>query len=174
MTPPLVHGYDPAWIDWFGEIERRLDPCFEAGARAIEHVGSTSIPGLAAKPIIDIVIVIEPGAFTTVREALARLGYEHRGDQGVPAREVFKIPDPGLAASLPAHHLYVCEERAPPLRSHRIFRDFLRERPRRVEELSLQKLEAARRAGHDRKVYMALKAPAYAQVIAEALLLLDD
>jgi len=96
------------------------------------------------------------------------------GDQEVEGREVFKIRDSAFETTLPAHHLYVCEEGAPPLRSHRLFRDFLRARPAHVAALSLEKIEAAERADHDRKLYMDLKAPAYARIIAEALLLLDD
>jgi GrpB-like predicted nucleotidyltransferase (UPF0157 family) len=174
MTSPLVVDYDPAWRDRFEELRTRLSPCLDAGALAIEHVGSTAVPGLASKPIIDADIVTRPGGFDAVHAALRALGYEHRGDQGVPEREVFKLIDRGLEASLPKHHLYVCEEGSPPLRSHRMYRDFLRSRPDLVEALSADKRDAAERAGQDREIYMELKAPAYARIVAAAILAADE
>lgn len=174
MTAPLVVDYDPAWRDEFEELRMRLSPCLGAGALDIEHVGSTAVPGLASKPIIDVNVVIRPGGFQPVHAVLRSLGYAHRGDQGVPEREVFKLVDPGLETTVPRHHLYVCEEGSPPLRSHRMYRDFLRSRPDLVESLSADKRDAAERAGHDRKVYMELKAPAYARIIAAAILAMDD
>jgi GrpB-like predicted nucleotidyltransferase (UPF0157 family) len=173
MIRPLVRPYDEAWVGWFRQLERRLEPCLDAGAQHVEHVGSTSIRGMAAKPIIDLDIVIAPGTFESVRVVLEQLGYEHRGDQDVEGREVFKIVDPAIDAALPPHHLYVCEEGSAPLASHRLFREFLASRPDRVSELSTQKLDAAARADHDREVYMDLKAPAYAGIIAEAILVRD-
>ena len=170
MTDPLVRPHDPLWADRFDELRERLRPCLDVGAIAIEHVGSTAVPGLAAKPIVDIDIVTRPGRFEAVREVLGDLGYRHVGDQGVPGREVFKPADPSREAELPRHHLYVCDEDSPPLRSHRMFRDYLRSRPERVRALSTEKMEAAERAGQDRKVYMEMKAPAYARIVAAAIL----
>jgi len=173
VTSPLVHPHDPAWIERFRELADWLSPCLEAGAIGIEHFGSTSVPGLAAKPVIDIHIVIPSGGFAAVCRVLETLGYEHRGDQGVEQREVFKLIDPEASGPLPTHHLYVCEEGCPPLRSHRMFRDFLRSRPDLVQDLSAAKMEAAERAEHDRKRYQDLKSPAYATVVAQAILALD-
>lgn len=174
VTGPLVHPHDPAWTDWFTELRRRLRPCLHVGATSIEHVGSTAVPGLAAKPVVDIDIVTGPGGLDAVREVLNGLGYRHVGDQGVPGREVFKLTDASLEADLPRHHLYVCEEGSAALRSHRMFRDYLRSRPERVKALSAEKVDAAERAGHDRKAYMELKAPAYARLVAAAILVGGD
>ena len=71
---------------------------------AIEHIGSTSVPGLAAKPIIDLDVLLASAAYLpeTIRR-LATLGYEHEGDLGIAGREAFRTPP-----SLFAHHLYVC------------------------------------------------------------------
>ena len=71
---------------------------------AIEHVGSTSVPGLAAKPIIDLDVLLASAAYLpeTIRR-LATLGHEHQGDLGIAGREAFRAPP-----TLFAHHLYVC------------------------------------------------------------------
>lgn len=80
-------------------------------AMRIEHVGSTSVPGLAAKPILDIDVVIEsreklPAAI----ERLATLGYEHEGDHNVAGREAFRPGEGTTPRTWPAHHLYVCAQ----------------------------------------------------------------
>ena len=84
-------------------------------AQHIEHIGSTAVPGLAAKPIIDIDVVIENDALLpAVITSLAELGYTHAGDQGIPGRQAFKrqgeyVPFvPGALHPWIDHHLYVC------------------------------------------------------------------
>jgi len=101
-----VIEYDPRWPELFAQIRDRVWPaCSEAGAVAIEHIGSTSVPGLAAKPVIDLDLVIRAEAdLAPVRSALARLRYRDRGDLGVPSRYAFHAPaEPAIH-----HNLYVC------------------------------------------------------------------
>jgi GrpB-like predicted nucleotidyltransferase (UPF0157 family) len=122
-----VVEYDPRWPGLFAQIRDRVWPaCHAAGALAIEHVGSTSVPGLAAKPVIDLDVVIRTEAdLPPVRAALAGLGYRFRGDLGVPRRYAFHAPDePAIR-----HHLYVCVTGSTALRNHRFVRDSLRADP---------------------------------------------
>ena len=96
-----------------------------------EHVGSTSVPGLAAKPIVDLDVVI---ATTAVIQRLAGLGYLHQGDRDVPGRESFGAPDrdirrDGTGRTWPVHHLNVCAQNAVELQRHLAFRDYLRAHP---------------------------------------------
>src|SRR5262245_51865013 len=94
-------------------------------AVTIEHVGSTAVPGLAAKPIIDMDVVIRSRSdLPAVITRLATLGYQHQGDLGIPDREAFR-PPPGL----PPHHLYVCLAGCAALRNHITLRDHLRSHP---------------------------------------------
>ncbi len=91
-------------------------------ALSVEHVGSTAVPGLAAKPIIDIDVVVD--SRDKVPEAIARLGalgYVHRGNLGIEDRDAFTSPE-----GLPAHHLYVCLQGSAALANHLALRDFLR------------------------------------------------
>ena len=88
----LIHEYSPGWEENFQNIKAILVDALSGLRIGIEHVGSTAIPGLAAKPIIDIDIVFNaPIDFGPVKERLAGLGYFHNGDQGIPGREAFGV-----------------------------------------------------------------------------------
>lgn len=118
-----VVDYDPAWPAHFETLRPTIWSAVGAVAIAIEHVGSTSVPGLAAKPIIDIDVVVATAADVPVAvERLATLGYEHRGNLGVDGREAFNGP-PGP----PRHHLYVCVQGGAALVNHLMLRSFLRQ-----------------------------------------------
>lgn len=90
-------------------------------AAAIEHVGSTAVPGLAAKPIIDMDVLLGSATdLPLVIAQLASVGYQHRGDLGVTGREAFRAPPNDLP-----HHLYVCPPRSPEYMRHISFRGYL-------------------------------------------------
>ena len=124
--PIEVVDYDSAWPLLFADIAERVQAAFADGPLTrIEHVGSTSVPGLPAKPIIDIDVVIPSRADLPDAVArLAMLGYVHQGDLGITSRESFKRP-----IGTPPHNLYVCAEDSPELRRHLAFRDHLRAHP---------------------------------------------
>ena len=139
---------------------------------AVEHVGSTAVPGMAAKPIIDIDIVMHDGKFEAIKKRLVAAGYEYRGDQGVPGCESFRLTDPGLKQALPEHHLYALAEDAEELSRHRAFRDFLISDPKWREKLSTHKLEIASGLGDsrdDREAYQTAKEAMVLEVIALAM-----
>ena len=109
---------------------------------AIEHVGSTSVPGLSAKPIIGIDVVIESyDVFHDVVKALKAGGYEHEGNLGIPEREAFRYEG---KEHLQKHHLYVCPANSRELHRHLNFRDYLRQHPDAAAEYGRIKEEAAR------------------------------
>jgi GrpB-like predicted nucleotidyltransferase (UPF0157 family) len=132
-------------------------------ALRIEHVGSTAVPDLLAKRILDIDIVMQDySVFPQIVSALESLGYEHRGDQGISQREVFKLTGATtpIAASQKVfmpHHLYVCPASSLELRRHICFRDVLRARPDLRGEYAAIKISIARRAGGDRRIYAEIK-----------------
>src|SRR5882762_9128870 len=100
----VVVDYDPSWPGTFETLKSRVLPVVGTVALAVEHVGSTAVPGLAAKPIIDMDVIVATSAHVTLAiERLATLGYVHRGNLGIADREAFESPK-GLAP----HHLYVC------------------------------------------------------------------
>lgn len=119
-----MEDYDPAWPDVFEALRARIWPAVSDIAVSIHHVGSTAVPGLAAKPIVDIDVVVPRGLVDDGIARLASLGYEHRGDLGIPDREAFTAPD-----GLPRHHLYLCSRDSEALANHLAVRDALRGSP---------------------------------------------
>jgi GrpB-like predicted nucleotidyltransferase (UPF0157 family) len=136
-----VVDYDPAWPDRFAAIRDRIAPALGPIA-VIEHVGSTAVPGLAAKPVIDIdVVVPDSAAIPAAIKALEGLGYEHLGELGVRDREAFRRP-PGTER----HNLYVCPAGGEGLRNHLALRDHLRSHPEAVEAYGALKRRLATEA----------------------------
>lgn len=147
--PVVVAGWDPAWEQTFAAIRTRVAAALGDAAVGIEHVGSTAVSGLDAKPIIDIDVVVRNEG--DVAEAIARLatiGYEHLGDLGIIGREAFRAP-----AGSPAQHLFVCPASSAELRAHLIFRDALRTRPALAATYAALKHELAARYRDDRDAY---------------------
>ena len=143
----VVVPYDEKWKLHFEEIAKEVHAALGELALSIEHVGSTSVPGLSAKPIIDIDVVIEDESkLDAVVGALAKIGYHHEGNYGIPGREAFGYEG---KTHLMKHHLYVCPKDSPELCRHLSFRDYLRAHPEAVQEYSRIKEEAARLFPHD-------------------------
>ena len=137
-----VLPYDPQWKENFQTIRQELSLALNGLALRIEHVGSTSVEGLAAKPIIDIDVVISDHMpLETVVAALSTIGYQHEGDLGIPQREAFRYDG---KHHLQEHHLYVCPESSPELRRHIAFRDYLRSHPEAAAEYGRIKMDAAK------------------------------
>lgn len=125
MPEIVVVDYCEAWPREFQTLRTRLWAALNDIALAIEHVGSTAVPGLAAKPILDVSVVVPtaPGVLAAIQR-LAGLDYVHRGNLGIAGREAFFSP----AGSSP-HHLYVCPQGCAALRNHLAVRDYLRSHP---------------------------------------------
>ena len=152
-----VLPYDRAWKKAFEAIKQELEQALGDSIIGIEHVGSTSVEGLSAKPCIDIdVIIPDYSVFDTVVERLAAIGYIHEGNLGIPDREAFKYFD---KPHLMKHHLYVCPQSSEELRRHITFRDFLRANPDAAKKYGLVKETAARLYPDDIDQYIAYKSP---------------
>jgi GrpB-like predicted nucleotidyltransferase (UPF0157 family) len=133
-----------------------VSPALHDVALAIEHVGSTSVPGLWAKPIVDVdVIVADDAAVALAITRLAGIGYVHRDDAGLTGREAFEAPrdDP----TLPPQHLYVCPQGSVALRNHLAVRDHLRAFPASVRAYGALKRRLARAHPRDIESYVAGK-----------------
>jgi GrpB-like predicted nucleotidyltransferase (UPF0157 family)/RimJ/RimL family protein N-acetyltransferase len=166
--PVIVVDYDPAWPVQFEELRRILAGTLGSVAVAIEHVGSTSVPGLAAKPILDIDVVVENrDALPEVVRRLAELGYEHEGDIGVRGREAFR-PVAERPRAWPRHHLYVCARGARELERHVALRQWLRTHPEDRERYANLKRRLALEHRHDRDAYCDAKRGLIEAVLAQA------
>ena len=147
----LVTQYQSSWPDDFIKIRNYLETGITL-YQSIEHTGSTSIPGMVAKPIIDMIIVVQPGKMTAMIEELSRLGYDHQGDLGCKGREAFDYLPQDI--QLPTHHLYACYPDSVQLRGHLAFRVFMRENSEWREKLSALKLECDKKYDSNRQQYM--------------------
>ena len=153
----IVLPYDVAWESAFEAIRAEIQTALGDLMLGIEHVGSTSVKGMSAKPCIDIDVVIRDySVFDAVVQKLDAIGYIHEGDLGIQDREAFKYAD---KSHLMTHHLYVCPRDSEELHRHIVFRDFLRENPEAVKEYSMVKEKAAALFPDEIEQYIAFKAP---------------
>lgn len=153
----IVLPYDEAWKSAYIAINEEIQAALGDFIIGIEHVGSTSVEGMWAKPCIDIDVVIKDySVFDAVVKNLADIGYIHEGDLGVKGREAFKYSD---KSHLMTHHLYVCSENSEELRRHITFRNFLRGNPEAVLKYSAVKKTAAELYPNDIDKYIEYKSP---------------
>ena len=136
------------WRRLFAEEAARLREVTGDYVLAIEHIGSTSIGGIAAKPIIDIAVGVEKIAdgARCVRP-LENNGYEYRGEHGIAGRFYFVKGEPR------SHHLHLVETGSDFWRSHLLFRDYLRENQTIAEEYGNLKKELAQKHAENREAY---------------------
>lgn len=159
-----VVDYDPTWPLTFASLRAPIWEAVKDVALAVEHVGSTAVPGLAAKPVIDIDIVVpSPPRMTAVIERLALLGYVHRGTLGIEGREAFDSPM-GLAA----HHLYACVRGCAALANHLALRDYLRANPATAASYGALKTRLSEEFPTDMSKYISGKTAFLLDVLREA------
>jgi GrpB-like predicted nucleotidyltransferase (UPF0157 family)/quercetin dioxygenase-like cupin family protein len=162
----VVVDYDPAWPEWFERTRTYVWPAVQDLALRIDHVGSTAVPGLAGKPMIDMdIVVAAPSRVRPVIDALGAIGYQWVGDLGVDGREAFEAPG---QAALPPHHLYLVVENSQAHLDHVLFRDLLRadvEGRRQYGELKRANVELAH---GDMDLYVAAKARLVAELLGRA------
>ena len=153
----IVQPYDKAWKSAFEKIKTEIEAALGDLITGIEHVGSTSVEGMWAKPCIDIdVIIKDRSVFDAVVSKLAAIGYIHEGDLGIRGREAFRYSD---KPHLMTHHLYVCPQDSEELHRHITFRDFLRSDPEAAKKYSRVKAEAAKLFPDDVDKYIEYKTP---------------
>jgi 16S rRNA processing protein RimM len=150
--PPIeIVDYDPSWPERYDAESARLREALGDVAVRIEHVGSTSVPGLAAKPVIDIQLSVA-GFDPEERysEPLRRLGYQEYPDPATPEHRIFTLPKGGGPRQV---NLHVCEAGSEWERRHPAFRDRLRGDPALRDEYAALKRELAVEHGNDVESY---------------------
>ncbi|HWL85227.1 MAG TPA: GrpB family protein [Polyangiaceae bacterium] len=162
----VISDYDPEWPNWFETLRRRVWPAVEDLAVRIDHIGSTSVPGLAAKAIIDMdIVVASQSDIPLAIERVASVGYTWKGDLGIVGREAF---DPTRDEGLPPHHLYLVVENNEPHLDHWLLRDLLRGDAAARERYAALKRRNAERARNDMNFYVAAKAGLVAELLTRA------
>lgn len=145
-----IEGYNIQWESEFNKLHTFINDVMEDRILSIEHVGSTSIKGLVAKPILDIDIVIEDyEIFPEVVTKFEAIGYYHQLEWSFKGREAFGRKDTFVPWNegntvWMEHHLYVCDKNSEELRRHIAFQGYLREHTEVANEYGNLKEELAR------------------------------
>lgn len=166
-----VREHDPAWAARFLELRAEYQAALERASVpvvAIEHVGSTAVPGLAAKPIIDCDIVVSEADVPAASNVLVTLGFEPRGELGIPQRWAFYAPE-----RLAGTSTYVVVDGSLSLRNHLALRDLLRRDAELRDEYSAVKRAAGATAA-DIYEYGAAKNAVVQRILAAAGLTADE
>jgi GrpB-like predicted nucleotidyltransferase (UPF0157 family) len=157
-----VVAYDPGWPQTFDALRETLSNASQnVPVIGIEHVGSTAVPGLAAKPVIDIDIIVRDADVSSAIAALGEMGYANLGEMGVPGRFALSAPHDGVR-----RNVYVVIEDCLSLRNHLAVRGVLRTDPRLRDEYGALKLRLAEREFSSIDEYIAAKSDLL-QVILE-------
>jgi GrpB-like predicted nucleotidyltransferase (UPF0157 family) len=168
MTDPLglesgavrLVEYDLRWPELFAAERQRIEDACVGLALRLEHVGGTSIPGMWAKPVLDIAAARPQDASPSLYiAAFERAGYEHRGEQGLPGREFFRRGHPR------AYHLHLVDESGDHWRNYLAFRNYLREHPDALHRVAEAKRALAARFPRGREAYTEGKTPIVQEIL---------
>ncbi len=160
-VPVELVDHDPSWAELFEAEKGRISGIFDGRAVAVEHIGSTSVPDLCAKPIVDVLVGLRDLELSEGEiEAMRALGYQYLGEYGRPGRLFFR-KEPRT------HHVHVVAHAGEHWERQLMFRDALRtdaDERRRYDEFK-RRLAAE---GHPRDVYTELKTPFIREIEARA------
>lgn len=159
----IVVPYDPGWVEQFHLLRAMLEPILSPFLKTVEHVGSTSVPGLAAKPVIDVDCVVARADFGKALEALQKHGFQNRGDLGIPDR--YAIAGPAMPFR---YHLYLTFPDAQSYREHIALRDWLRTHDADRDAYASLKESLARIHRHDIDAYIEGKSALIERILIEA------
>ena len=149
MTMITVVLYNPSWQIMFEEEAARIKQALGDNCLDIHHIGSTSVPGLAAKPIIDILPVVKDIRNVDIADSkMIEMGYESKGEGGVVFRRYFVKTKP-----IRTHNVHIFEEGNPEIERHLLFRDYLRAHPEACHYYSELKKELAKQYPNDINTY---------------------
>ncbi|MCM3571752.1 GrpB family protein [Mesobacillus subterraneus] len=152
-----VVPYNPEWKTLFEKEKQVLESIFEPAKIEIHHIGSTSVPGLSAKPIIDIMLAADSlERVEKATPAIEAAGYEAKGENGIPGRRYFQKHDENGIRKV---HLHSFEKGSHQLYRHLVFRDYLRAHPSEASKYAEVKEAAAQKYEYDIESYIAEKSP---------------
>ncbi|SEA98893.1 GrpB domain, predicted nucleotidyltransferase, UPF0157 family [Thalassobacillus cyri] len=150
MRKVEVVDYNKLWPEEFKKEAESLRTIMESILMNIHHIGSTSVAGLPAKPVIDIMPVVKKIEHVDpYNEAMEAIGYEAKGEHGIPSRRFFK-----KGGDDRTHHVHVFESGSPDIERHLAFRDYMRSHPEEAEAYGQLKIDLARKSPTDIQAYM--------------------
>ena len=165
MCNIVVVPHDPAWAGGFAQESTALSEVFASCLVGLHHIGSTSVPGLAAKPVIDMLLVVgDVDEADGKNDEMAALGYEAKGEFGIPGRRYFTKGRNDART----FHLHAYGVGHPAVKQHLDFRDYLIAHPDEATVYGELKKELAGRYRDAIQEYMAGKDPWIKEVLARA------
>jgi len=160
MNSPLsvvVEPHNPRWAEMFAAESQRIAQVLGPDAVAIHHFGSTAIPGIYAKPVLDILIeATNLPDLDAHNPDMAILGYQAMGEYGIPRRRFYRKND---STGTRTHHIHAFATGSPELKRHLAFRDYLRTHPDSAKQYSDLKKKLADRHPDSIERYMIGKDP---------------
>lgn len=160
MRKVEVVPFDPEWHRQFGEAAVEISRIFGNECIEIHHIGSTSVEGLSAKPVIDLLPVVRSiENVDAFNGKMADAGYMAKGENGLPGRRYFQ-----KGGNERTHHVHIYEEGSPEINRHLAFRDYLRTHPEKAKEYGTLKEELAAEYPQDIKKYIAGKAELVSEI----------
>ena len=136
-----LSDYNPDWIILYQQEAEFLSAIFKDEIVRFEHFGSTSVPGLKAKPVIDMMCIVKDiGKIDSYNDEMSLLGYDVAGDWGIPGRRLFR-----KGGEARTHHIHCYQADHPQIERHLVFRDYLRAHPEEAARYSQFKQELADR-----------------------------
>ena len=161
----LVVPYHPGWSGKYQQEADKISAIFGQELISIHHIGSTAIPGMSAKPIIDMMPVVHNiDAVEIFNPAMIQLGYEPRGESGIPGRRYFVRGGDAHRT----HHVHTYQPDNPEVNRHLDFRDYLITHPEEAQQYAGLKVELARQYPHDIDAYIAGKDGLIKKIIQRA------
>lgn len=162
-----VIPYQEEWKQLFENEKECLKNIFHPINVDIHHIGSTSVPGLSAKPIIDILLAADKLADIDQTTAqIVAAGYQAKGENGIPGRRYFQKSDKNGTRKV---HLHAFEQGSHELHRHLVFRDYLIEHPEEAKKYAAIKEKAAGKYEFDIESYIAEKSPLVKELEQKAL-----
>ena len=158
--------YNPQWNAFYIQEEELISSAITDFLIEIQHIGSTAIPDIVAKPIIDIAVAID--SLRNIEKIIAPLegvGYIYRGEQGIPDRHLFVKGGEDFRT----HHLHVMDKTHYEWKKHIVFRDYLRNHPEEAKRYSELKMKLAKEFENDRESYTENKSTFIQNILEQVL-----
>ncbi|GAB4283695.1 MAG: GrpB family protein [Oscillatoriaceae cyanobacterium] len=147
-----VVSHNPQWADAFAVESQQIADALGENVVAIHHIGSTAIPMIYAKPIIDLLVEVKDiNQVNQQNYSMELLGYEVMGEFGIPGRRYFRKHNP---AGMRTHHVHIFEVGSPQIERHLNFRDYMIAHPEAAQKYSELKRELAQKYPNDIEKYM--------------------
>lgn len=168
MKKYIFKNYDPIYLQLFEEERNRLREIIGSNVK-IEHFGSTAIPGLGGKGIIDIYVTTPEDNLQIVKKSIEEAGYEFRPDAGTTERLFFRRIIAKLESNERRYHIHLTNDGNPEFIQDISFRDYLRSHPDDLKKYAEIKVKAAAEANDDKDAYMKIKEPFIQEILAKAV-----